>query len=151
MTAPTFQPKEYQNAALDRFRSYLRDSNSDGANIAFYKATNLPYRAAPIIAEGTPYICLRVPTGGGKTIMAAHAIGIAAQEFMQITNPMVLWLVPSTPILEQTGDMVVIQPTGFPIAVVILNLISLSGPFNQAITKGAAPQRTVGGFEQGGK
>lgn len=102
MTAPTFQPKEYQKAALDRFRAYLRDSNSDGANIAFYKATNLPYRAAPIIAEGTPYVCLRVPTGGGKTIMAANAVGIAAQEFMQITNPMVLWLVPSTPILEQT-------------------------------------------------
>ena len=102
MAAVNFDLKEYQQSALDNFRSYLRESGIDGANVAFYKATNMAYRDAPVIAEGTPYICLRVPTGGGKTIMGAHAVGIAAQEFLQVSNPMVLWLVPSTPILEQT-------------------------------------------------
>ena len=97
-----FALKEYQRAALDRFRGYLRDAAINGANIAFYKFTNLPYRDAPVIAEGTPYVCLRVPTGGGKTVMASHAVGIAAQEFLHSPNPMVLWLVPSTPILDQT-------------------------------------------------
>jgi type III restriction enzyme len=102
MAAVNLDLKEYQKAALDRFRIYLRDCNNDGCNVAYYKATNLPYRDAPVIAQGTPYVCLRVPTGGGKTIMAAHSVGIAAQEYLQAANPMVLWLVPSTPILEQT-------------------------------------------------
>lgn len=102
MVAVNLELKEYQSTALERFRNYLRDSGRDGCNVAFYKATNRPYRNAPVIPEGTPYVCLRVPTGGGKTIMAAHAVGIAAQEYLQASNPMVLWLVPSTPILEQT-------------------------------------------------
>ncbi len=102
MAAANFELKEYQQTALNRFRSYLRDCNDDGCNVGFYKATNLPYREAPVIAQGTPYVCLRVPTGGGKTIMAAHSVGIAAREYLQAANPMVLWLVPSTPILEQT-------------------------------------------------
>lgn len=104
MTAVNLELKEYQQASLNRFRSYLRDCNDDGCNVGFYKATSLPYREAPMIAQGTPYVCLRVPTGGGKTIMAAHSVGIAAQEYLQTANPMVLWLVPSTPILEQTVD-----------------------------------------------
>lgn len=104
MTVTDLELKEYQNAALDRFRSYLRVSGNDGCDVAFYKATHLPYRDAPVIAQGTPYVCLRVPTGGGKTLMAAHSIGIAAREYLQAANPMVLWLVPSTPILEQTVD-----------------------------------------------
>lgn len=105
MAAANFELKEYQQAALNRFRSYLRDVSRigpDGANLAFYKATNLPYRHAPVIAEGTPYVCLRIPTGGGKTVMGAHAVGIAAREYLEVPNLMVLWLVPSTPILEQT-------------------------------------------------
>lgn len=102
MAAPNFELKEYQQTALDRFRTYLRSIEADGASVAFYKATKLPYRDAPVIAEGTPYVCLRIPTGGGKTVMGAHAVGIAAQEFLKVPNPMVLWLVPSTPILEQT-------------------------------------------------
>jgi type III restriction enzyme len=102
MAAVNLELKEYQKAALGRFASYLRDSVNDGCDVAFYKATRLPYREAPEIAKGTPYVCLRVPTGGGKTLMGAHAVGIAAQEYLQAANPMVLWLVPSNPILEQT-------------------------------------------------
>lgn len=102
MSAPIMELKEYQQASLDAFRTFLRRVPNDGANVAFYKSTNLPYRDAPLIALGTPYVCLRVPTGGGKTIMAAHSVGIAAQTYLQAPNPMVLWLVPSNPILEQT-------------------------------------------------
>ncbi|GGB03607.1 type III restriction endonuclease [Brucella endophytica] len=104
MATVNLELKEYQQAALDRFRSYLRDCNTMGANMAFYKATNMPYRNAPAITEGTPYVCLRIPTGGGKTITASHCVGVAAQEFLKAQNPMVLWLVPSTPILDQTID-----------------------------------------------
>ena len=30
-----------------------------------------------------PYVCLRVPTGGGKTLLACHAVGIAMHELLQ--------------------------------------------------------------------
>ena len=102
MASVNFALKNYQSIALKRFRKYLRDVNVEGANVAFYKLTNLPYRDAPLIQDGTPYVCLRIPTGGGKTVMAAYSVGAAAKEFLQTSNPMVLWLVPSTPILDQT-------------------------------------------------
>ena len=55
-----------------------------------------------MVNEQTPYVCIRIPTGGGKTILAAHAVGVAARDYLQADNPMVLWLVPSTAILDQT-------------------------------------------------
>ena len=102
MAATNFELKEYQRISLDRFASYLRGTTEDGANVAFYKAANMPFRNAPAVAEGTPYVCLRVPTGGGKTLLAAYSVGIAAREYLTAANPMVLWLVPSTAILDQT-------------------------------------------------
>jgi len=104
MAATNFELKEYQKISLDKFAGYLRGTTVDGANVAFYKATNTPFKNAPAVAEGTPYVCLRVPTGGGKTLLAAYSIGIAAREYLTAANPMVLWLVPSTAILDQTID-----------------------------------------------
>ena len=94
--------KEYQRSALDKFREYLVLTTQHGAETAYIKITKNPFRPAPIISDGTPYVCLRIPTGGGKTIVAASSIGIAASELLEVPNPMVLWLVPSTAILEQT-------------------------------------------------
>jgi type III restriction enzyme len=47
-------------------------------------------------------VCLRVPTGGGKTLLAAHAIGTAVRDYQHAEHGVVLWFVPSTPILDQT-------------------------------------------------
>ena len=102
MTGPLLQLKEYQQAGLNRFRDYLESSVTDGASVAYYKATRNRYVDAPQIAAGAPYVCLRIPTGGGKTLMAAHAVGIAADSYLHVPNPMVLWLVPSTAIRTQT-------------------------------------------------
>ena len=103
MAAP-FELKPYQREALDALRAYLADVEAHGARVAFLKATNNPYHPAPHLDAGMPYVCIRIPTGGGKTIMAAHAVGIAASEHMHADNPMVLWLVPSTTIRDQTLD-----------------------------------------------
>lgn len=102
MGTVNFELKEYQRLALAKFGTFLRDSAEDGAEVAFVKATKNPYRQAPAVAEGTPFICLRVPTGGGKTLLAAHAVGIAAQTYLRTATPTVLWLVPSSAILDQT-------------------------------------------------
>ena len=50
----------------------------------------------------TPYVCLRLPTGGGKTFLAARAVKVAAKYLKREKNPLVLWLVPSDAIRQQT-------------------------------------------------
>lgn len=102
MGTKNFELKEYQSLALSKLASFLADANEFGAEVAFIKATKNPYRQAPAVAEGTPFVCLRVPTGGGKTLLAAHATGVAARTYFQSSSPLVLWLVPSTAILDQT-------------------------------------------------
>ena len=118
MAVTDIELKEYQITALDRFSIYLRDVTVVGANVAFYEGTNFPFHNAPAVSEGTPYVCLRVPTGGGKTLIAAHSIGVAARDFLQITNPMVLWLVPSTAILNQTVEA--LKTEGHPLRTVLI-------------------------------
>ena len=54
--------------------------------------------------EGCPHVCLRVPTGGGKTYLAALSLQYAAR-FMETETPVVLWFVPSDAIRRQTVDM----------------------------------------------
>jgi type III restriction enzyme len=102
MAAVNFELRGYQTDALDSLRSYLGKVPSMGAGTAFYDVAKRPFTPAPLIDPETPYVCIRIPTGGGKTIVAAHAIGVAAQTYLQTPNPMVLWLVPSTAILDQT-------------------------------------------------
>ncbi|OYX60293.1 MAG: hypothetical protein B7Y89_16590 [Novosphingobium sp. 32-60-15] len=52
----------------------------------------------------TPYVCLRLPTGGGKTILAAHSITVAKESWLEKDFPLVLWLVPTTTIRRQTVE-----------------------------------------------
>lgn len=50
----------------------------------------------------TPYVCLRLPTGGGKTFLASYSIPIICSEYLARDFSLVIWLVPSNAILEQT-------------------------------------------------
>ncbi len=100
--------KDYQEWALNALRDYFQECSRTGdANVSFYSVTektfgvNIPYSKVKEL-PGLPYVCLRIPTGGGKTIVACHSIGIAAKELSHTDNPVVLWLVPSNAILEQT-------------------------------------------------
>lgn len=102
MAAVNFELRSYQRAALSALRSYLRKVVQRGANTAFYEATGVPYAPAPFVDPDMPYVCIRIPTGGGKTLVAAHTVGVASRLYLQAENPMVLWLAPSTAILDQT-------------------------------------------------
>lgn len=108
--------KNYQRNALDIFESYLsicRKSNdpekafrSSLVSQGIVKPgseSSIRY-IKPIGLEGIPYICIRIPTGGGKTILASYAIERARKVFIQTDFPLVLWLVPSNTIREQTLD-----------------------------------------------
>ena len=47
-------------------------------------------------------ICLKVPTGGGKTILGAYSIGKLHESFYEKKSGLVLWVVPSEAIYSQT-------------------------------------------------
>ncbi|MEM1086970.1 MAG: DEAD/DEAH box helicase family protein [Pseudomonadota bacterium] len=111
MAAVNYERKPYQKDALARLKAYLQRVGTVEAGeydavtpaaLAFSAITGGGYVEAPDVAKGTPYVCIRIPTGGGKTIVAAKSVGVAAREYLQADNPMVLWLVPSTAILDQT-------------------------------------------------
>lgn len=63
-----------------------------------------PYRPLSADAPDIPQVCLRIPTGGGKTLMATHAIERAARLYAGVDHPVVLWLVPTNTIRAQTRD-----------------------------------------------
>lgn len=52
--------------------------------------------------EPLPDIYLKVPTGGGKTLMACHAIDNIQKTYLRRQTGLVLWIVPSTQIYRQT-------------------------------------------------
>ncbi len=49
-----------------------------------------------------PYFCLRVPTGGGKTWLAAKSVARVNTHLLRTEHSVIVWLVPSKPIREQT-------------------------------------------------
>lgn len=101
MAVALVELKAYQERALDALENYLADAASDNPDVAFYRATRRPYVPVPSLPD-LPYVCVRVPTGGGKTLMAAHTVGRAADVYLKHDRPTVLWLVPSNAILDQT-------------------------------------------------
>lgn len=49
-----------------------------------------------------PHICLKVPTGGGKTLLAAECVGKLQTELLKRQVGLVLWIVPTVQIYNQT-------------------------------------------------
>ncbi len=102
--------KDYQNRCLATLGTYLkRCSDSGKADVAFYETTSevfgqgIPYKKESGLSDSSiPYVCIRVPTGGGKTLIACHSISIINDNLLRAPHSVVLWLVPSKTILEQT-------------------------------------------------
>lgn len=102
MSMPLFTLKDYQLQTLLSLRRFLQKTvELSDADTAYYAVTKRPFTALPSL-PGLPYVCLRIPTGGGKTILAAHSIGVAADTYLRTDAPTVLWLVPSQTIRDQT-------------------------------------------------
>ena len=102
MASPIFALKEYQEQTLEAFADYLKEAvRQDDPDTAFYQRTRISYNPPPALGRA-PFICLRVPTGGGKTVLAAHAIPLAADLYMRTDQPTVIWFTPSQTIRDQT-------------------------------------------------
>lgn len=100
-----FQLKEYQRKTLDVLEDFLKNARLFGEKSAFCEFSEPKSNYEPISSlENVPYICLRLPTGGGKTFLSAHSISIAAKNYLEQDYPVALWLTPSTIIKEQTVE-----------------------------------------------
>ena len=99
---PAFALKRYQQQALDTLDEFLRAAALTGPKAAFESQTGYGYNAGPF--GEVPCVCLRIPTGGGKTLLAAHAIGRVAAVWPPLggPKPLAIWLVPSDAIRAQT-------------------------------------------------
>ena len=83
--------KDYQERVLESLDEYLRLAvQSKDPRPAFEAVTRrtfleaVPYLANPAgLNTQMPYVCLRVPTGGGKTLLACYAAGLAWEKFLQ--------------------------------------------------------------------
>ncbi|MCB1658983.1 MAG: DEAD/DEAH box helicase family protein [Moraxellaceae bacterium] len=99
--------KRYQDNALNALKTYLQRARITDPQTAFIQCVGKSTGAIPLYRhiqglDKIPYVCLRLPTGGGKTILAAHSINIAAENYLEQEYPLVLWLVPSNTIRTQT-------------------------------------------------
>jgi type III restriction enzyme len=104
-----FIPKQYQQSVLESVERYFRETRRVGdANKAFYDVTldlwgtGSAYRPIDGFDPAMPYFCLRIPTGGGKTWLAAKSVARANRHLLRSAFSVIVWLVPSTAIREQT-------------------------------------------------
>ena len=109
------QLKQYQTHTLNTLRRFLEHARLAGPKAAYEAIATEPEQAARVgryagtyepLAEmpGAPYVCLRLPTGGGKTLLAAHSIAIARDTWVEKDYPLVVWLVPTDRIRQQTVE-----------------------------------------------
>ena len=105
----TFTPKKYQELALKSVETYFRTcQRMESADYAFQETTKelwgrkSDFTPLPGFPEEMPYFCLRVPTGGGKTYLAAKSVALVNNHLLHNDFSVILWLVPSTAIREQT-------------------------------------------------
>jgi type III restriction enzyme len=106
---PGFAPKIYQQQVLDSIETYFKACHElPSPSIAFTAATERlwgrgnPYNPLSGFPPDMPYFCLRVPTGGGKTWLAGKSIQLVNTHLLRCEHSVILWLVPSKPIREQT-------------------------------------------------
>ena len=109
--------KSYQREALDDLRDYLDLARAGDPARAWELATDAARKRAlengrsrsfgayrPLEGmETTPYVCIRLPTGGGKTLLATETIPLSTA-FMGAPRPLVVWFAPTKIIVAQTVE-----------------------------------------------
>jgi len=115
------QLKEYQEKTLNIISKYLehlseyRDKNQKAIKeIGLDYQIDFPLKAWEKLGVNRPYIsrknglgeylpnfCLKIPTGGGKTLLAIKTIDLVNTVYMKKTG-LILWVVPTVAIYRQT-------------------------------------------------
>ncbi|MBQ6207940.1 MAG: DEAD/DEAH box helicase family protein, partial [Oscillospiraceae bacterium] len=103
--------KRYQKQVirdLSRYLGILNKTRDMSAAFRDYWAEKgvtvgpMPVPEYQNIVPGVPSLCAKVPTGGGKTLLACNAIRPVFDALPPAKIKAVVWLVPSDAILTQT-------------------------------------------------
>ena len=112
--------KEFQKRALEQVRGFVEQlaeqrekareiqerfpgTEIDWANQAWKKSSRLPYVPRRNgLDQPLPAFCLKIPTGGGKTLLATKVIDLVNTHHRLRQTGLVLWIVPTTQIYNQT-------------------------------------------------
>ncbi len=113
--------KEYQQKTLQQIKKYLTalydwrtksdeiakiaglDAVPDWTGKAWEKVRNIPYQSKKNgLGEYLPNFCLKIPTGGGKTLLAVKSIDLINTNYRKKRTGLILWVVPTTQIYRQT-------------------------------------------------
>jgi len=112
----SFTPKTYQSQVLESITAYFESCHEQRSpSLAFTATTErlwgrgLAYNPLSGFSSDMPYFCLRVPTRGGQTWLAAKSVALVNRQLLRCEHRVILWLVPSKLIREQTP-----RPEGSP-------------------------------------
>lgn len=103
--------KNYQKDVIRDLTRYLELLNQthdlEMAYRLFWEGKNIRVGTGGIpayqnVIKGVPNLCMKVPTGGGKTFLACNAIKPILDALPPMKAKVVVWLVPSDAILTQT-------------------------------------------------
>ena len=112
--------KEFQKRALEQVRGFVEqlaeqrekaseihkqfpETEIDWAGQAWKKSSTHPYVPRRNgLDEPLPAFCLKIPTGGGKTLLATKIIDLVNTHYRRRQTGLVLWIVPTTQIYNQT-------------------------------------------------
>jgi type III restriction enzyme len=121
-----FQLKEYQQNAKQAMEQYFQILSEEKEKVEKLPeeiqreyAINYPEKAWHILFpeqdknheylsktsghdKACPNFCLKIPTGGGKTLLATYAIELFQQHIRKNKTGLILWVVPSEQIYTQT-------------------------------------------------
>ena len=108
--------KRYQKTSLEILQKYILEmrkyDTEKTAGVAFMIMRtdsqdnfSKDYHWVPEIGR-SPFVCIKVPTGGGKTLIAAHSVGLIFKDYLGERNDkgLAMWFVPSDAIKKQTLD-----------------------------------------------
>lgn len=99
--------KKYQQAAMNSVSQYFTSCVQQPSAVSFEQIQpdvgyKIPSQHEHL--KDIPYVCVRIPTGGGKTLLAAHSIAQVAKDYLYQDFPITLWLVPTKIIKTQTSE-----------------------------------------------
>src|SRR5437773_1946573 len=106
--------KKYQRRVLDEVKTYLLElakqqaAGNKHAALDAWENIRVPGRryveSRNKLGKDLPTFCLKVPTGGGKTLLATQVLGLIYSTILEKRNGagLVLWVVPSDQIYKDT-------------------------------------------------